>query len=93
MSDEPLQDQELSLGRSVQNKSFPITPRTWDSMWRHAKDLYPELDDEAVDSLRQSPPPRPQLKPPVLSANQKAEDQILAIQRYIESFQYNHTGA
>lgn len=91
MGDEGPQGHD-ALARHVQNKSFPIVPDTWDAMWRHAKDLYPELDDEEFSSCRKSPPPRTVVKPPTLSANQKVEDQIYAIQRYVESLQYNHIG-
>jgi hypothetical protein len=80
------------LRRHVQNTGFPIQQHTWERMWEHAKEVCPQLGEHEERIRHTELPPLAIPKPPTWLANSKIEEHIVAIQQYLESFQYNHIG-
>jgi hypothetical protein len=74
------------------NNEFPIPDNVWDKMWARIKMLYPEREglEEQVRGKTHAAPPLPRL-PCVPTAT--VQQQLNAIQRYVESLEYNHIGA
>eukprot|EP00048_Salpingoeca_helianthica_P021047 m.10040 g.10040 ORF g.10040 m.10040 type:complete len:455 (+) comp5525_c0_seq1:27-1391(+) len=73
------------------NNEFPIPTGVWDRMWTRAQTLYPERE-QLEEEIRGKPlavPPIPKL---ACVPSASVEQQLTAIQRFVEAFQYNHTG-
>lgn len=73
------------------HSEFPIPAGVWDRLWQRAQTLYPERAqlEEEVRGKSQPTPPMPRL---LCLPSAPVEQQLIAIQKFVESFQYNHTG-
>lgn len=76
----------------VNKGGFPIKDATWKKMWDHVVTTHPEGTSIAMlisgKVCRKVPMP----SPPVVSLAYGIKENMLAVQRYMEVLQYNHTG-
>eukprot|EP00050_Salpingoeca_kvevrii_P019234 m.83900 g.83900 ORF g.83900 m.83900 type:complete len:404 (-) comp8321_c0_seq1:143-1354(-) len=81
------------LKHNLVNRSFPISDAVLDSMWRRIEHMHPEA--EALQAQIRGAcnlAPAPPLRPPNMSGPLPSRLKLEAIQQYLSSLQYNHTG-
>lgn len=77
----------------VNKHGFPLDNKTWERMWDHAIKRHPQCNN-VINNIRKSTNNLPNVPIPVwtIKAQMSLEKKIPAVQKYIESFDYNYTG-
>lgn len=76
----------------VNKEGFPISDETWSKMWDYVVATHPEGEMIAASIRGKLIKKTPILYPPVVNIVYAIENNLLAVQRYMEELQYNHTG-
>ena len=76
----------------VNKGGFPIQEATWNKMWKYIVATHPEGESIALSIRGKACKKVSILSPPTVSLACSAQDNLLAVQRYMEELQYNHTG-
>ena len=76
----------------VNKTGFPIQESTWKKMWDYVVATHPEGANIAMSICGQVCRKVPIPSPPVISTTYPPKENLLAVQKYMEELQYNHTG-
>ena len=76
----------------VNKGGFPIKEATWKKMWDYVVATHPDGANIATSICGKVCEKVPTPSLPVISMAYSARENMLAIQRYMEELQYNHTG-
>lgn len=76
----------------VNKTGFPIKEATWKKMWDYIIAIHPDGADIAMSICGKAYKRIPTPSLPVVSVAYTTQENMLAVQRYMEELQYNHTG-
>lgn len=76
----------------VNKGGFPIKGTTWKKMWDYVVATHPEGATVATSICGKCCKKVPIPSPPMVSMTSSTKENMLAVQKYMEELQYNHTG-
>lgn len=76
----------------VNKTGFPIKEETWKKMWDYIIATHPDGAGIAMSICERTHKKLPTPSLPVVSMAYTTQENMLAVQRYMEELQYNHTG-
>ncbi len=76
----------------VNKTGFPIQEATWKKMWDYVVATHPDGANIATSICGHVCKKVPIPSPPTVSVLYPPKENLLAVQKYMENLQYNHTG-